>query len=54
MLFIFQLKCGIMEQVEAVMAMQRPGKHVSATIDTDTTEAAVFFMYLVPRLRNKD
>jgi hypothetical protein len=36
-------KPGTVERVEAIIARQRHGKHVSATTDTDaTTEYAVF------------
>jgi hypothetical protein len=36
-------KAGTVERVEAIIARQQHGKHVSATTDTDpTTEYAVF------------
>jgi hypothetical protein len=51
----WRLKARTVEWIDAAIARQLRGKHVSAAADTDTTiQDAVFAMWSVPRLHNED
>jgi hypothetical protein len=53
-----RLKTGIVEQIDAAIAMQRCGKHISAAVNEYATVEelleAVFSMQSVPRLYRKN
>jgi hypothetical protein len=54
----WQLKAGILEQIDATIARQRCCKHVSAATDMHATVEklldAMFFVWAVPRLYIED